>query len=85
MLPSRMQDAPPKEDIEHPRHRAPRNRNWGMRVSLVLVLVLVGLGIAATRYYDWCSEASGPHRRVTFRVAGGASGRNAARVILRRP
>ena len=74
MLPNRMQDAPPKDDLAGPRHRAPRNRNWGLRISLVVVLVLAGLGIAATRYYGWCSEASGAQRPVTFRVAKGTSG-----------
>jgi UPF0755 protein len=74
MLPNRMQDAPPKDELERARHRAPRNRNWGLRVSLVLLLVLAGLGIAATRYYRWCSEASGPQQPVTFKVARGASG-----------
>ncbi|HET7928526.1 MAG TPA: endolytic transglycosylase MltG, partial [Actinomycetota bacterium] len=69
-----MQDAPPQDDLERARHRAPRKRNWGMRVSLVLLLVLAGLGVAATRYYGWCSEASGPQRAVTFKVARGASG-----------
>lgn len=74
MLPDRMQDAPPKDDVDRPRHRAPRTRNWGLRVSLVLLLVLAGLGIAATRYYAWCSEASGTQRPVSFKVAKGASG-----------
>jgi peptidoglycan lytic transglycosylase G len=74
MLPDRMQDAPPKDDVDRPRHRAPRTRNWGLRVSLVLLLVLAGLGIAATRYYAWCSQASGPQRPVSFKVAKGASG-----------
>ena len=74
MLPDRMQDAPPKDDLDRPRHRAPQNRNWGLRISLVLLLVLAGLGIAATRYYGWCSEASGPRRPVTFRVPKGTSG-----------
>jgi peptidoglycan lytic transglycosylase G len=69
-----MQDAPPKDDLDRPRHRAPRNRNWGLRISLVLVLVLAVLGISATRYYGWCSEASGPQQPVTFKVAKGASG-----------
>ena len=74
MLPERMQDAPPKDDLDRSRRRAPRNRNWGLRVSLVLLLVLAGLGIAATRYYGWCSEASGPRQPVTFKVPRGASG-----------
>lgn len=74
MLPTRMQDAPPQEDLARPRHRAPRNRNWGLRVSMVLLLVLAGLAIAATRYYGWCSEASGPQQPVTFRVPRGARG-----------
>ena len=69
-----MQDAPPKDDLDQPRHRAPRNRNWGLRVSLVVVLILAGLGIAATRYYGWCQEASGPQRPVAFTVHKGASG-----------
>jgi peptidoglycan lytic transglycosylase G len=74
MLPNRMQDAPPKDDLDRSRQRAPRKRNWGLRVSMVLLLVLAGLGIAATRYYSWCSAASGPRRPVTFRVAKGTSG-----------
>jgi peptidoglycan lytic transglycosylase G len=69
-----MQDAPPKDDLDRPRHRAPRNRNWGLRISLVLLLVLAALGISATRYYGWCSEASGPQQPVTFKVAKGSSG-----------
>jgi UPF0755 protein len=74
MLPTRMQDAPPKEDLDGPRHRPPRKPGWGLRISLVLLLVLAGLAIAATRYYDWCGEASGPTEPVTFTVAKGASG-----------
>jgi len=74
MLPTRMQDAPPKDDLAGPRHRAPRNRNWGLRISLVLLVVLAGLGIAATRYYGWCSEASGPTEPVTVKVPKGSSG-----------
>ena len=74
MLPNRMQDAPPKDDLDRARRRAPRKRNRALRVSTVVLLVLAGLGIAATRYYGWCSEASGPQQSVTFRVAKGASG-----------
>jgi UPF0755 protein len=74
MLPNRMQDAPPKDDLDRARHGAPRKRNRALGVSMVVLLVLAGLGIAATRYYGWCSEASGPQQPVTFRVAKGASG-----------
>jgi UPF0755 protein len=74
MLPGRMQDAPPKADLEPPRHRANRRANWGFRTFLVVFLVLAGLAFAGTRYYDWCSEASGPRDPVTFVVHEGASG-----------
>jgi UPF0755 protein len=74
MLPIRMQDAPPKDDLDRARHGAPRKRNRALGVSMVVILGLAGLGIAATRYYGWCSEASGPQQPVTFRVAKGASG-----------
>src|SRR5262245_53011839 len=74
MLPNRMRDAPPKDDLDRPRLRAPRKRRWGLRVSLVLLLVLAGLVIAGTRYYDWCSEAAGPRRPITFTVPKGATG-----------
>ena len=74
MLPIRMQYAPPKDGLDRSRRRAPRNRNWALRVSLVVLLVLAGLGIAATRYYGWCSQASGAKRPVTFLVPKGASG-----------
>lgn len=74
MLPGRMQDAPPKVDLERSRHRANRRANWGFRIFLVVFLVLAGLAFAGSRYYDWCSEASGPRDPVTFVVRKGASG-----------
>ena len=74
MLPTRMQDAPPKDDLAGPRHRAPRNKHWGLRITLVLLIVLAGLAVAATRYYSWCGEASGPTEPVTITVRKGASG-----------
>jgi UPF0755 protein len=43
-------------------------------VALVLVLAIVGLGVAASRYYGWCQETSGPTDRVTFVVRDGESG-----------
>jgi UPF0755 protein len=64
-----MQDAPPQTG----RHRA-RRPHWGLRISLVLLLLIAGSGFAAIRYYDWCQEASGPKRPVTFEVAEGTSG-----------
>ena len=74
MLPGRMQDAPPKDDLAGPRHRAKRRANWGFRIFLVVFLILAGLAFAGTRYYDWCSEASGPKDPVAFVVRKGASG-----------
>ena len=74
MLPGRMQDAPPKDDLAGPRHRAKRRANWGFRIFLVVFLILAGLAFAGTRYYDWCSEASGPRDPVAFEVRRGASG-----------
>ena len=74
MLPGRMQDAPPKDDLAGPRHRAKRRANWGFRIFLVVFLILAGLAFAGTRYYDWCSEASGPRDPVAFVVRKGASG-----------
>jgi cell division protein YceG involved in septum cleavage len=74
MLPGRMQDAPPKDDLAGPRHRAKRRANWGFRIVLVVFLLLAGLAFAGTRYYDWCSEASGPKDPVAFVVRKGASG-----------
>ena len=73
MLPGRMQDAPPKDVLAGPRHRAKR-LNWGFRIFLVVFLILAGLAFAGTRYYEWCSEASGPRDPVAFEVRRGASG-----------
>ena len=74
MLPDRMQDAPPRDDVDRPRHRARRKANRGFRVFLALFLLLAGLAFAGTRYYGWCGEASGPKDPVTLHVRDGASG-----------
>jgi peptidoglycan lytic transglycosylase G len=68
-----MQEAPPRQETP-PRHRAERGARWGRWVALVVLLSLVGLGIAATRYYDWCQGASGPQDPVAFEVRDGQSG-----------
>jgi peptidoglycan lytic transglycosylase G len=68
-----MQEAPPRQETP-PRHRAERGARWGRWVALVVLLSLVGLGIAATRYYDWCQGASGPQDPVGFEVRDGQSG-----------
>ncbi len=68
-----MQEAPPRQDTP-PRRRVARSARWGRWVALAVVLSLVGLGIAASRYYDWCQEASGPRDPVTFEVRDGQSG-----------
>jgi peptidoglycan lytic transglycosylase G len=71
-----MQDAPPqqREDDARPRHRAERRANWGFRIFLVIAVLLAGLAFAGTRYYGWCSEASGPREAISFEVRKGASG-----------
>ncbi|HZN43154.1 MAG TPA: hypothetical protein VFC08_05430, partial [Actinomycetota bacterium] len=68
-----MQEAPPRQETP-PRHRAERRARWGRWVALLVLLSLVGLGIAATRYYDWCQGALGPQDPVRFEVRDGQSG-----------
>ncbi len=69
-----MQEAPPRQDQTPPRHRAERRTSWGRWVALVVLLSIVGLGFAASRYYNWCQEASGSQEPVSFEVADGQSG-----------
>jgi UPF0755 protein len=68
--------APAPAELSAPRQRPRRRRraNWGLRISLVVLLLAIGSVIAATRYYQWCQEASGPKRPVSFTVPEGASG-----------
>ena len=47
---------------------------WGRWISLALVLLILALGFAASRYYAWCREASGPQDPVSFVVRDGQSG-----------
>jgi UPF0755 protein len=68
-----MQEAPPRQPTPT-RHRAERRPSWGRWVALAVVLAIVGLGFAASRYYGWCQEASGPRDPVTFVVRDGQSG-----------
>jgi peptidoglycan lytic transglycosylase G len=62
-----------QETPEPGRHRA-RRPHWGLRISLVLLLVIAGSVYAASRYYSYCQEASGPKDPVTIEIAEGASG-----------
>jgi UPF0755 protein len=62
-----------QETSETGRHRA-RRPHWGLRISLALLLIIAGSIYAATRYYSYCQEASGPQEPVTIEIAEGASG-----------
>jgi UPF0755 protein len=68
-----MQEAPPRQPTPT-RHRAERRASWGRWIALAVVLAIVCLGFAASRYYGWCQEASGPKDPVTFVVRDGQSG-----------
>jgi UPF0755 protein len=65
--------APPRQGTPIP-PRAERRASWGRWVALAVVLTIVGLGVAASRYYGWCQDASGPQDPLTFEVRDGQSG-----------
>ena len=70
-----MQEAPPRQGTPPPPgHRAERGARWGRWVALAVLIAIVGIGFAASRYYGWCQEASGPQDAVTFEVRDGQSG-----------
>lgn len=74
MLCGRMSVTAPNATTDQPPGRERPRFPWVVVLAVAFLVLVAGVAVASLRYYDWCTEASGPTTPIDFTVAEGASG-----------